>query len=212
MLGQRCRCLANLEPTLDERLVFAGNSSYSAVSLTTIPATTRHWCDLDLMLDQRRREWTNIKYQPLLSCIVGKVPTSPSGWNRFQPQIARVQICGTFVRGQSVAETFGIWIYRGIIRSKLFFLESVTSQFHARILSSEVAQSLKSYGHFSNLRVEIALSHRHVEFFGYTTRFPPSHIGRDVDKHRKIEVVSFLSIRKVNILSIAWVRDCPNML
>ena len=30
-----------------------------------------------------------------------------------------------------------------------FFLESVTFQFHARMLSSEVAQSLKSYGHFS---------------------------------------------------------------
>ena len=26
-------------------------------------------------------------------------------------------------------------------------------------------QSLKSYGHFSDLRVEIAVSHRHVEFF-----------------------------------------------
>ena len=33
--------------------------------------------------------------------------------------------------------------------SKIVFLESVTFQFHARMLSSEVAQSLKSYGHFS---------------------------------------------------------------
>ena len=47
-----------------------------------------------------------------------------------------------------------------------FFLESVTFQFHARMLSSEVAQSLKSYGPFSDLGVAIALSHRHVEFFG----------------------------------------------
>ena len=34
------------------------------------------------------------------------------------------------------------------------------------MLSSEVAQSLKSYGHFSDLGVGIALSRRHVEFFG----------------------------------------------
>ena len=56
--------------------------------------------------------------------------------------------------------------YRGVIRSKIFFLESVTFQFHARMLSSEVAKSLKSYGHFSDLGVRIALSHRHVGFFG----------------------------------------------
>ena len=51
------------------------------------------------------------------------------------------------------------------MRSKIDFLESVIFQFHARILSSLVAQSIKSYGHFSDLGVEIALSHRHVEFF-----------------------------------------------
>ena len=34
--------------------------------------------------------------------------------------------------------------------SKIVFLESVTFQFHARMLSSEVAQSLKNYGHFSD--------------------------------------------------------------
>ena len=54
---------------------------------------------------------------------------------------------------------------RGVIRSKMFLLESVTFQFHARMLSSEVAQSLKSYGHFSDLGVGIAVSHRHVGFF-----------------------------------------------
>ena len=36
-------------------------------------------------------------------------------------------------------------------------LESVAFQSHARMLSSEVAQSLKSYGHFSDLGVGIAL-------------------------------------------------------
>ena len=46
------------------------------------------------------------------------------------------------------------------------FLESVIFQLYARILSSEVAQSLKNYGHFSDLGVGIALSHRHVGFFG----------------------------------------------
>ena len=34
------------------------------------------------------------------------------------------------------------------------------------MLSSEVAQSLKSYGHFSDLGVGIVLSHRHVGFSG----------------------------------------------
>ena len=34
---------------------------------------------------------------------------------------------------------------------KVGFLESVTFQFHARMLSSEVVLSLKSYGHFSDL-------------------------------------------------------------
>ena len=49
---------------------------------------------------------------------------------------------------------------------KIVFLESVTFQLHARMLSSEVAQSLKSHGHFSDLEVGIALRHRHVGFFG----------------------------------------------
>ena len=53
-----------------------------------------------------------------------------------------------------------------IIRSKIFFLESVAVQLHTHILSSHVDQSLKSYGHFSDFGVEIALSHRHVECFG----------------------------------------------
>ena len=39
---------------------------------------------------------------------------------------------------------------------EIVFLESVTFQFHARVLSSQVAQSLKSYGHFSDLGVETA--------------------------------------------------------
>ena len=61
--------------------------------------------------------------------------------------------------------------YRGVLRSKIVFLESVTFQFHACMLSleSEVAQSLliKSYGQkVSDLSVGIALSHRHVGFFG----------------------------------------------
>ena len=33
------------------------------------------------------------------------------------------------------------------------------------MLSSQFAQSSKGYGHFSDLGVQIALSHRHVEFF-----------------------------------------------
>ena len=38
------------------------------------------------------------------------------------------------------------------------------SNISVTLLSSQVAQSLKSYWHFSDLG--IALSHRHVEFFG----------------------------------------------
>ena len=49
-----------------------------------------------------------------------------------------------------------------IITSKIVFLESVTFQLHTRMLNSQPAQSLKSYGHFSDLRVEIALRHRHA--------------------------------------------------
>ena len=77
----------------------------------------------------------------------------------FQPQIDRVQNRGTF-------HWTVIGKYQGVIRSKIVFLESVIFQSNAHMLSSEVAQSLKSYGHFSDLGVGIALSHRHVGFFG----------------------------------------------
>ena len=50
-----------------------------------------------------------------------------------------------------------------IIRLKIVLLESVTFRLRYRMLSSLVAQSLQSYGHFSNLGVEIAMSQRHVE-------------------------------------------------
>ena len=53
------------------------------------------------------------------------------------------------------------------------FLESVTFQFHARMRSSEVAQSLKSYEHFSDHGVETALSHCHDAFFGYIKYINP---------------------------------------
>ena len=56
---------------------------------------------------------------------------------------------------------------------KNIFLESVTFQFHARMRSSEVAQSLKSYGHFSDHGVETALSHCHDAFFGYSKYINP---------------------------------------
>ena len=70
---------------------------------------------------------------------------SPSSWNRLQPQIDPVQnwtIISTCPR---------------IIRSKIvFFIESVTFQLHARMLSPQPTQSLKSLnGHFSGLGFEI---------------------------------------------------------
>ena len=74
---------------------------------------------------------------------------SPSSWNRFQPQIDPVQnwtiISKTCPR---------------IIRSKIvFFIESVTFQLHARMLSPQPAQSLKSLNrHFSGLGVKITFN------------------------------------------------------
>ena len=62
---------------------------------------------------------------------------------------------------------------------KNFFLESVTFQFHAHILSSEVVQSLKSNGIFSELGAEIALSHRHVEFFSGKANASIHGLGED---------------------------------
>ena len=53
------------------------------------------------------------------------------------------------------------------------FLESVTFQFHACMRSLEVAQSLKSYGHFSDHGVETALSHCYDAFFGYNKYINP---------------------------------------
>ena len=57
---------------------------------------------------------------------------------------------------------FGHGKYRGVIRSKIGFLESVTFQFHARMLSSEVAQSLICYEQFSDLGVGNALSLKQI--------------------------------------------------
>ena len=53
-----------------------------------------------------------------------------------------------------------------IIRSKLVVLESEKFRLYACMPSSTHAQLLNSFGHFSELGVEIALSHRHVDFFG----------------------------------------------
>ena len=91
--------------------------------------------------------------------LLGSVGLAPVAATGFSHRLTAYKIMGHF---------FGL-SYRkisGIIRSKIVFLESVTFQFHARMLSSEVAQSLKCYGHFLDLGVEIALSHRHVGFFG----------------------------------------------
>ena len=60
----------------------------------------------------------------------------------------------------------GAFLWTVINKTSVFFLESVTFQLHARMLSSKVALALKNYRHFSDLGVGIALSHRHVGFFG----------------------------------------------
>ena len=91
-------------------------------------------------------------------CAMSLAPVAETG---FSHRLTTYKIVGHFF-GLSYRKISGSII----IRSKIVFLESVTFQFHARMLSSEVAQSLKSYGHFSDLGVGIALGHRHVEFSG----------------------------------------------
>ena len=105
----------------------------------------------------------------------------------FTPNLINITLCNNFTAGAPcndvapVAETgfshrlttykivghlFGLSYLNisGNNQVKIVFLESVTFQFHAHVLSSEVAQTLKSYGHLSNLGV--ALSHRHGDFLG----------------------------------------------
>ena len=53
------------------------------------------------------------------------------------------------------------------------------------MLSSEVEQSLKSYVHFSDLGVGIALSHRHVGFFMVKQIHPASFSERTTRQHLK---------------------------
>ena len=101
------------------------------------------------------------------------VKNTPSSWNRFQPQIDRVQNRGTFL-WTDINKTSG-----GIIRWKIVFFKSVAFQLHARMLSSKVGQSLKSHEHFSDLGVGIALSHRHVGFFGYLANTSIHGLGED---------------------------------
>ena len=91
-----------------------------------------------------------------LAAETGEAPVAETG---FSHRLTAYKIVGHF---------FGL-SYREISLINLVeivFLESITFQLHARMLSSEVAQSLKNYGHFSDLGVGIALSHRHGEFFG----------------------------------------------
>ena len=90
---------------------------------------------------------------------------------RHRPQLAPVaETDWPHTKSWDISLDCHIGKYQGVIRAKIVFLESVTFQFHACMLSSEseVAQSLliKSYGHFSDLGVGISLSHRHVGFLG----------------------------------------------
>ena len=75
-------------------------------------------------------------------------------------------------RTQSRSSSWGIslachiWIYRRTIKSEIVFFRIsniLVPCSHAQLRGRTVN---KSYGLFSDLGVEIALSHRHVEFFG----------------------------------------------
>ena len=74
---------------------------------------------------------------------------APVAETGFSHRLTAYKIVGHFF-GLSYRE---ISLYNQVENS---FLESVTFQLHARMLSSEVAQSSKSYGHFSDLGVGIA--------------------------------------------------------
>ena len=76
---------------------------------------------------------------------------APVAETGFSHRLTAYKIVGHFFR-QSYREK------SGSNQVKNSFLESVTFQFHARMLNSEDAQSLKSYGHFSDLGVGIALN------------------------------------------------------
>ena len=86
------------------------------------------------------------------------VHLAPVAETGFSHRLTAYKIVGHF---------FGLsyWKISGHNQVKNSFLESETFQFHARMLSSEVAQSLKNYGLFSDLVVGIVLSHRHVGFY-----------------------------------------------
>ena len=119
------------------------------ITETIIPANTKH---LHNIYTTSAKRWSNIVQ---MFCVYWVAPVAETG---FSHGFTAYKIVGHF---------FGL-SYRKMSGSnqvkKNFFLESVTFQFHARMLSSEVAQSIKSYGHLLDLG--IALSHRHVGFFG----------------------------------------------
>ena len=95
-----------------------------------------------------------------------------------------------------------------------FFLESVTFQFHARMLSSEVAHSLKSYGDFSDSGVGITLSHRHAFFEWSKYIHPRPRRGRQpnvyIITHRDgIGVMSQISQRAQYKSALYWASVGP---
>ena len=103
--------------------------------------------------------WHSWRAICIAHCINTSYMLAPVAETGFSHKLTAYKIVGHF---------FGL-SYRKISGSnqvKNRFLESVTFQFHVRMLSSVVAQSLKSYEHFSDLGVGIALSHRHVGFLG----------------------------------------------
>ena len=82
-------------------------------------------------------------------------------------QMAETGVSHRLTTYKIVGHFFGLSYQKisGSNQVNFFFLESVTFQFHPHMLSLEVAQSLKSYGHFSDPGVGIVLSPRHVGFF-----------------------------------------------
>ena len=82
ILGQNRRLWTNIKPTLGWCLVIAGGETLTTGHYSTIcasPLNTRRIPNVVLMLDQRRRRWSNIK-STLARCILFTVRDTDGCW------------------------------------------------------------------------------------------------------------------------------------
>ena len=89
ILAHRLRRQPNIIPTLGQRLVFAGMAAVVAVNTltasTTLPANTKLWINVVLMLGQRRRRWANIKATVVQCVVFDRLPAHSEKSNGPKP-------------------------------------------------------------------------------------------------------------------------------